>query len=71
LKKLKKYGHLSKKWKQLTDSITFFPAKVILPVYTVDKKGFQKLSRAFDLQYQLPSRKYFSNTAIPALYAST
>ena len=43
----------------------------MLPKYTVEKKGFQTLLRTFDVQYQLQSRKYFSNTATPALYAST
>ena len=37
----------------------------------VEKEWFQKLLKAFDSQYQLPNRKYFTNTAIPALYAST
>ena len=71
LEKLKKYDHSSKKWKELTDSVTYFLAKDMLPVHTVEKEGFQKLVRTFDSQYHLPNRKYFSNTAIPTLYAST
>jgi len=68
---LEKYDRSSKKWKELTDSVTYFLAKDMLPVHTVEKEGFQKLVWTFDSQYQLPNRKYFSNTAIPALYAST
>ena len=71
IEKLKKYDCSSKKWKQLTDSVTYCLAKDMLPLYTVENEGFQRLLKAIDPQYQLPSRKYFTNTAIPALYAST
>ena len=50
--------------------MTYFLAKDMLPLYTVEKEGFQKLVKTFDSQYQLPTRKYFSGTAIPALYAT-
>ena len=43
----------------------------MLPVYTVEKPGFVNLLKQFDPQYELPSRKYFSKTAIPKLYEST
>jgi len=68
---VKKYDHSSKKWRELTDSVTYFLAKDMLPVCTVEKESFQKLVRTFDPQYQLPSQKYFSNTAMSALYTST
>ena len=42
-----------------------------MPIYSVEKPGFQQLLKEFDPLYVLPSRKYFSNTAIPALYAKT
>ena len=71
MEKLKKYDRSSKKWKQLTDSVTYLLAKDMLPLYSVEKEGFQRLVKTFDSQYQLPNRKYFTNTAIPALYAST
>ena len=35
------------------------------------RKGFANLLKQFDPQYKLPSRKYFSKTAIPKLYEST
>ena len=71
MEKLKKYDCSLKKWKQLTDSVAYFLAKDMLPLYSVEKEGFQRLVKTFDSQYQLPNRKYFTNTAIPALYAST
>ena len=45
--------------------------KDMLPVYSVEKEGFANLLKQFDPQYKLPSRKYFSKTAIPKLYDST
>ena len=43
----------------------------MLPIYTVEKVGFKKLVNKMEAQYELPSRKYFSQTAIPALYLAT
>ena len=37
----------------------------------MEKEGFANLLKQFDPQYELPSRKYFSKTAIPKLYEST
>lgn len=48
IEKVKKYDRSSKKWKQLTDSVTYCLAKDMLPLYTVEKEGFQKLLKAFD-----------------------
>ena len=42
-------------------------AKGVMPIYSVEKPGFQQLLKEFDPQYVLPSCKYFSNTAIPTL----
>ncbi len=66
--KLKPYNRDGKKWQDLTDSVTFCLCKAMLPIYTVEKPGFQRMLKSFDSQYQLPSRKYFSETAIPKLY---
>ena len=37
----------------------------------VEKSGFKKMLADFDVRYTIPSRNYFSRTAIPSLYAST
>ena len=63
-----KYSRQSKKWQQLTDSVTYCLAKDMMPIHSVEKIGFKKLLQSFDSQYELPSRKYFSKTAIPKLY---
>ena len=49
-------------------SVTFCKAKDMLPFNIVEKKGFKRMAKVFDLHYQLPSQNYFSCTAIPALY---
>lgn len=64
------YDRKGKKWKELTDSVTFCLAKDGLPLYSVEKPGFKHLLKTFDSRYQVPSRKYFSGTAIPNLYSS-
>ena len=64
------YERKSAKWKELTDAVTYFIAKDSLPIFTVEKSGFKRLMRTFDPRYELPSRSYFSRTAIPALYES-
>ena len=69
--KVTPYARNSKKWEKLTDADTFCLAKDVMPIYSVEKPGFQQLLKEFDPQYVLPSRKYFSNTAIPTLYAKT
>ena len=69
--KVTPYARNSKKWEKLTGAVTFCLAIDVMPIYSVEKPGFQQLLKEFDQQYVLPSRKYFSNTAIPTLYAKT
>ena len=49
-------------------SVTYFLAKDMLPVYTVEKSGFKQILSKFNPRYDLPSRNYFSRVAIPTLY---
>ena len=60
-----------KKWQQLTNKVTRCIAKDILSICIVDKPGFKQILDSFDPRYQLPSRKHFSKTAIPALFNTT
>ncbi len=62
------YTRGSKRWQQITDSVTFCLAKDCIPLYTVEKPGFRKMLRKLDQRYEPPSRKYFSNIAIPKMY---
>ena len=68
--KSQEYERNGKQWARLTAAVTRFIAKDALPIYTVEKRGFQEMLRQFDGRYTLPSRHYFSRTAIPNLYAS-
>lgn len=52
----------------MTDSVTYFLAKEMLPLNTVEKPGFKKMISSCDNRYEVPSRSYFSRTAIPTLY---
>ena len=71
IKATQKYDRNGRKWQKLTDAVTYCIGKDMLPVHTVEKEGFANLLKQFDPQYELPSRKYFTKTAIPKLYEST
>ena len=64
----KAYERKGKKWQELTNSVTMCLCKDMLPIYSVEKPGFRDMLKKFDPQYEVPSRKYFSETAIPKLY---
>ena len=68
IEKSKQYEKHGKKWQALTDSVTKFLSMDMMPIYTVEKVGFRRMLKTFDPRYELPGRKYFSNTAIPSLY---
>ncbi|KAK0132046.1 Zinc finger BED domain-containing protein 1 [Merluccius polli] len=40
----------------------------MLPLLTVEKEGFRRMIHKMDARYNMPSRKYFSKTALPKLY---
>ena len=63
------YKKGSKRSQEITNTITEFTAKEMMPVNVVERPGFKNLLRKLDNRYQLPSRKYFSKAAIPAMYA--
>lgn len=43
----------------------------MVPIYTMEKTGFINLIKTLDPRYELPSRKYFSEVALPQLYNNT
>ncbi len=45
-----------------------YPLSDMVPLYTVEKDGFRRMIKTLDPRYVIPSRKYFSQTAIPNLY---
>ncbi len=62
------YDKKSKRWNELTDAVAFCLAKDMLPFQTVEKDGFKRMIHKLDPRYNMPSRKYFSKTALPAMY---
>jgi len=65
------YARNSKKWQKLTNAVTHCIAKEMMPLYTVEKPVFRGMLKEFDSQYELPSRSYFTRSAIPTLYEQT
>uniref|UniRef100_A0A1A8S693 Uncharacterized protein n=1 Tax=Nothobranchius rachovii TaxID=451742 RepID=A0A1A8S693_9TELE len=43
----------------------------MLPIYSVEKRGFNHLLKVLDARYVVPSRKYFADVALPHLYNTT
>ncbi|XP_077375916.1 E3 SUMO-protein ligase ZBED1-like [Festucalex cinctus] len=64
-----KLGYNSTRAKEITNAITRFIAKGLCPYSVVECDGFQDLLHTLEPRYTLPTRKHFSNTCIPALYA--
>ncbi|XP_069800972.1 E3 SUMO-protein ligase ZBED1-like [Dendropsophus ebraccatus] len=62
------YEKDSKRWKEITEAISYYIAKDMAPIATVEHKGFKRLMKTIDRRYIVPSRKYFSQTAIPNMY---
>ena len=63
-----KYPRGSPQAKELTCAITYYLAKDAMPIYTVEKAGFQRIVSKLDHRYEITSRKVFSSQEIPLLY---
>lgn len=61
------YERKSQWWQDITNAITKFIAKEMLPMQLVEREGFKELVAP----YTVRSRKYFSETSLPSLYDST
>ncbi|XP_077403110.1 E3 SUMO-protein ligase ZBED1-like isoform X1 [Vanacampus margaritifer] len=62
------YDRKSRRWIDITNAITLHLAKDMIALNTVEKEGFKQMVRTLDHRYEVPSRKYFSQVAIPNLY---
>ena len=71
IERSQKYERKGKKWQELTQAVTHYIAKDNLPIHSVEKDGFKKLLHTFDGRYEVPTRSYFSRTALPTLYTTT
>ncbi|KAK7898521.1 hypothetical protein WMY93_019374 [Mugilogobius chulae] len=66
--KLTPYVRDGQRWNAITDAVAFHIVKDMCPLQTVEGVGFKKMVRVLDPRYELPSRKFFSNTVIPRMY---
>lgn len=62
------YERSSKRHAEITQAITEFIAKDMMPISIVTKPGFTTLVSTMDKRYRIPSATHFSQVAIPELY---
>lgn len=62
------YEKTSKRHKETTEAIARYLAKDMMPMNTVSREGFESLIDKLDRRYQILSRSYFSQVAIPQMY---
>ncbi len=58
----------SEKAKRITKSIADFICKDLRPYSVVENTGFRNMLHTLEPRYVIPSRKYFSETAVPQTY---
>lgn len=63
------YEKSSRRHSEITTAITRYIAKEMIPLNTVSGEGFQNLVHTLDRRYVVPSRTYFSQVAVPQMYA--
>ncbi|KAK0139816.1 Zinc finger BED domain-containing protein 1 [Merluccius polli] len=61
----------SERAKQISRSIACFIAKDLRPYSVVENEGFICMLQAAEPRYAIPSRKFFTETAVPQLYQET
>ena len=58
----------SERAKKITRSIACFIAKDLRPYSVVENEGFVCMLQTAEPRYAIPSRKFFTETAVPQLY---
>ena len=61
----------SERGKKITRSIACFIAKDLRPYSVVENEGFVCMLQTAEPRYAIPSRKFFTETAVPQLYNET
>uniref|UniRef100_A0AAR2J935 BED-type domain-containing protein n=1 Tax=Pygocentrus nattereri TaxID=42514 RepID=A0AAR2J935_PYGNA len=56
------YNKKGSRWQEITDAVTYYIAKDMVPIQVVERDGFKQLLNTIDSRYKLPGRKYFSQT---------
>ncbi len=68
---IRKLPPSSDKATRITQAIAAFIAKDLHPYSIVENQGFRALLHTLEPRYTIPSRRYFTDTAIPKLYSET
>ena len=53
----------------MVEAIDNFIASDVQPLSVVENAGFKKLLHTAEPRFKIPSRPYFTNTVLPAMYA--
>ncbi|KAL3976330.1 CD59 antigen [Sarotherodon galilaeus] len=62
------YAKTSQRWIDITNAITVYLCKDMVPFLTVEKSGFKNMVKTLDPRYEVPDRKRFSRTEMPKLF---
>ena len=52
----------------MTNVVTVYLSKDMVPFQNVDRKGFKEMVKTLDPRYSLPARTHFSQIETPKLY---
>ena len=58
----------SERWQSLVEAVGNFIASDMQPLSVVENAGFKQLMYTAEPRFKIPSRPYFTNTVIPAMY---
>ncbi|KAL3972567.1 protein-disulfide reductase (glutathione) [Sarotherodon galilaeus] len=62
------YAKPSQRWIDITNAITVYLCKDMVPFLTVEKSDFKNMVKTLDPRYEVPDRKRFSRTEMPKLF---
>ena len=55
-------------WNEITNGVTVYLCKDMVPFQNVDRKGFKEMVKTLDPRYAFPARTHFSQIEMPKLY---
>ena len=61
----------SEKANRITESISHFICKDLRPYSVVENTAFRNMIYTLELRYTIPSKRFFSDTALPEIYNDT
>jgi hypothetical protein len=58
----------SQRWNEITNGVTVYLCKDMVPFQNVDRKGFKEMVKTLDPRNTLPACTHFSQIEMPKLY---